>query len=79
MAEAPRLPDTTLTFDAMMAVEPGVSITAVLCSPAAVVEEASKPVITVVTLFPMMVMEDSEPYPGGTPDEGPLGYGSLVT
>lgn len=26
-----------------------------------------------VTLFSMIAMDDSDPYPGGTPDEGPLG------
>ena len=79
MAEAPRLPKITLAFVAIMAAEAEVWIAIVLCSPPAVVEEPSKPVSTVVILFPMMVMDDSEPYPGGTPDEGPLGYGNLVT
>ena len=79
MVEAPRLPKRPLTFDAMVAVKTGTPISVVLCMPAAEVEEAFKPVNTAVMLFSMMVMDDSDPYPGGTPEEGPLGYGNLVT
>lgn len=78
-AEAPRLPKRMLAFDTMVAVKAGSSVAVVLCRPAARVEEASKPVTTAVTLFSMMVMDDSDSYPGGTPEEGPLGYGNLVT
>ena len=79
MVEAPRLPDWTLTFGATVAVKAGIPISVVLCWPVAEVEDASVPFKTVVTLFSMMVIEDSGPYPGGTPEDGPLGYGNLVT
>ena len=79
MAEAPRLPKRVLAFDTMVAVKAGSPVAVVLCRPAAMVEEASKPVATAVTLFSMKVMDDADSYPGGTPEEGPLGYGNLVT
>lgn len=79
MVEEPRLPKRPLTFDAMVAVKTGTPISVVLCMPAAEIEDASKPVNTAVMLFSTMVMDDSDPYPGGTPEEGPLGYGNLVT
>lgn len=72
--EAPRLPNRALIFDEIV---PTAAV--VLCRPAAEVEEVSKPMKTAVILFPMMVVDDSDPYPGGTPEEGPLGYGNLVT
>ena len=72
--EAPRLPNRTLIIDERVPTE-----AVVLSRPAVEVEEVSKPVNTAVILFPMMVVDDSDPYPGGTPAEGPLGYGNLVT
>lgn len=60
----------TLTFGEIVATEPGVPIAVVVCSSAAE--------ITVI-LFPMVMVDDSDPYPGGTPEAGPLGYGNLVT
>lgn len=60
----------TLTFGEMVATEPGVPIAVVVCSPAAEIA---------VILFPMVMVDDSDPYPGGTPEAGPLGYGNLVT
>lgn len=79
MFEVPRLPTRTLTLDAMVAVIAETPIDVVLSRPAAEIEEAPKPMSTAVTLFSMMLMDDSDPYPGGTPEAGPLGYGSLVT
>lgn len=91
MVEAPRLPNRTLTFDAMVAVKEGIPTSVVLCRPAAEVGEASTPVNTAVALFsyPEGTPEDEpntavtlfsmDPYPGGTPEDGPLGYGNLVT
>lgn len=79
MAEEPTVPNRTLTFDPMVAVEAGIPISVVFCRPDTEFEEASKLVNTAVTLLPGMVMDDSDPYPGGTPEEGPLGYRSLVT
>lgn len=79
MVEAPRVPIRTLTFDAMVAVKAEIAISVVLCRPAAEVEKASKLGNTAVTLFSVMVVDDPDPYPGGTPEDGLLGYGSLVT
>ena len=61
--EAPGLPKKMLTLEAMVAVKAGTPIVVALtlCRPAAEVEEASKPVDTAVTLFPTMVMDDSDP------------------
>ena len=50
-----------LTLEAMVAVKAGTPIAVALCRPVAEVEEASKPVDTAVTLFPTMVMDDSDP------------------
>lgn len=50
--EAPGLPKKMLTLEATVAVKAGT---------VAEVEEASKPVDTAVTLFPTMVMDDSDP------------------
>lgn len=77
IVEAPRLPKRTLTFDAPVAVKVGVSISVLFCRLAVEVGEAPKPVN--VALLLTMVMGDPDPYPGGTPEEGPLGYGNLVT
>ena len=79
MVDVPRLAKRTLTFDAMVAVKAEPPIAVVLFGPAAETEEASKLVNIPVTFFPMTVMDDFDPYPGGTPEEGPLGYGNLVT
>lgn len=79
MVEAPWVPIRPLTFDAMVAVKAEIPISVVLCGPAAEVEKASELGNTAVKLFPMMVVDDPDPYPGGTPEDGLLGYGSLVT
>ena len=59
--ETPGLPKKMLTLEAMVAVKAGTPIAVALCRPVAEVEEASKPVDTAVTLFPTMVMDDSDP------------------
>ena len=79
MVKAMMLPDWALTFDSMVALSAGTPFSVTLCRLAVEVEEACKPVNTAVRLFSTVVMDDSNPYPGGTPEEGPLGYGNLVT
>lgn len=79
MFEALRLLSRMLTFEAMVAVKAGTPISDGLCRPVNEVEEPSKPATTAVMLFAMMVMDDSDPYPGGTPEDGPFGNGNLVT
>ena len=59
--EAPGLPKKMVTLEAMVAVKAGTPIAVALCGPVTKVEEASKPVDTAVTLFPTMVMDDSDP------------------
>ena len=79
MVKATRLPIWALTFDAMVAPRAGIPISVTLCRLAIEVESACKPVNTAVRFFSTVVMDDSDPYPGGTPEEGLLGYGNLVT
>ena len=79
MVKAMMLPDWALAFDAMLALRAGIPFSVTLCRLAVEVEEACKPVKTAVRLFSTVVVEDSDPYPGGTPEEGPLGNGNLVT
>ena len=77
MVKAMMLPDWALTFDAMVALSAGTPFSVTLCRLAVEFEEACKP--DAVRLFPTVVTDDSDPYPGGTPEEGALGYGNLVT
>ena len=79
MVKAMMLPNWALTFDAMVALRAGIPFSVTLCRLAGGDEEACKPVNTAVRLFSTVVMDDSDPYPGGTPEEGPLGNGNLVT
>lgn len=78
MVKATRLPIWALTFDAMVAPRARIPISVTLCR-LAVEAESAKPVNTAVRLFSTVGMDDSDPYPGGAPEEGPLGYGNLVT
>ena len=79
MVKAMRLPIWALIFDALVALRAGIPISVALCRLAVEVDEACKPVNTAVRLFSTIGMDDSDSYPGGTPEEGPLGYGNLVT
>ena len=79
MVKAMMLLNWALTFDAMVALRAGIPFSVTLCRLAVEVEEACKPVNTAVRLFSTVVMDDSDPYPGGTPEEGLLGNGNLVT
>ena len=79
MVMATMLPNWALTFAAMVAPRAGTPFSVTLCRLAVEVEEVCKPVNTAVRLFSTVVIDDSNPYPGGTPEEGPLGYGNLVT
>ena len=79
VVEAMVLPNWALTFDAMVALRAGIPFSITLCRPAVEVGEACKPLNTAVRLFSTVVIDDSDPYPGGTPEEGLLGYGNLVT
>lgn len=49
--DAPKLPNSTLTLEAMVALRAGTPVSVVLCRPVAEAEEASEPVKTAVTLF----------------------------
>ena len=79
MVKAMMLPNWALTFDTMVALRAGIPFSVTLCRLAVEVEEACKPVKTAVRLFSTVVTDESDPYPGGTPEEGPLGNGNLVT
>ena len=79
MVMAMMLPNWALTFAAVVALRAGTPFSVTLCRLAVEVEEACKAVNTAVRLFSTVVIDDSNPYPGGTPEEGPLGYGNLVT
>ena len=59
--EAPRLPNRTLTLEAIVAVKTGTPISVVLCNPTAEVEEASKPVRVAVTLLWTTMTDDCDP------------------
>ena len=60
MGEELRPPNRTLTLEAIVAVT-GTTVLVVLCGPAAGVEDAPTLLDTIVTLFLMMVMGDSDP------------------
>ena len=79
MVKAMMLPNWALTFDAMVALRAGTPFSVTLCRLDVEVEEACKPVNTAVRFLSTVVIDDSNPYPGGTPEDGPLGYGNLVT
>lgn len=49
--DAPKLPSSTLTLEAMVAVKAGTLVSVALFRPAAEAEETSEPVKTAVTLF----------------------------
>ena len=59
--EVRRLPNRTLTFDAILAVNAGTPISVVFCRLAAEVDKAPKPVNTAVTLLSIVVIDDSDP------------------
>ena len=61
LVEGLKLPNRTLAFDAMLAVNAGTPTSAIDFRLAAEVDKAPKPVKTAVTLLSIMVMDDSDP------------------